>query len=164
MATKRRSKNDYINNAEFLLAMKGYKADVKKAEEEGKPKPQVPDYIGKCLIDIANGLASRPNFSNYGFKEEMIGDGILNCLQYIENFDPDKGSNPFAYFTQITWYAFLRKIADEKKKLYTKMKMMDSSSEMYSGETQVKHSDYSRDYMSKFISDYEEAIEKKKLK
>jgi hypothetical protein len=56
----------------------------------------------------------------------MISDGIENCLLYIDNFDPEKYSNPFAYFTQIIYYAFLRRIQKEKKHMYIRYKSMQN--------------------------------------
>ena len=69
------------------------------------------------VFKIANGLSYRPNFINYTYRQEMISDGIENCLQYIHNFDPEKSKNPFAYFTQIIYYAFIRRIQKEKNNL-----------------------------------------------
>lgn len=89
--------------------------------------PEVGEYIGKCFLDIANNLAKKPNFANYPFKEEMIGDGIENCIQYANNFDPRKSSNPFAFFTQIIYYAFVRRIQKEKKQLYVKMRCFEEN-------------------------------------
>ena len=106
----RRAKQQYVNNKDFLAAMITYREDVNKAKEKNKDRPIVPTYVGECIMKIATHLARKPNFVNYTFKEEMISDGIENCLQYIDNFNPDKSNNPFAYFTQIIYYAFLRRI------------------------------------------------------
>lgn len=119
---KRRAKTNYVNNKDFLAAMIAYKLEVAEAEINGDDSPRISRYIGECISQIANRLASKPNFSNYPFKEEMIGDGIENCLQYINNFNPEKSNNPFAYFTQIIWCAYLRRIEKEKKYLYIKYK------------------------------------------
>ena len=97
------------------------------AEEEGKKRPQVTNYIGECYLKIANHLSYRPNFINYTYRDDMISDGIENCLQYMDNFDPEKSKNPFAYFTQIIYYAFLRRIAKEKKQTHVKNKMIENS-------------------------------------
>ena len=97
----------YVNNREFLEAIVAYKGRVRSAEESGSDKPRVPNYIGDCFLKIATHLSYKPNFVNYMFREDMICDGIENCLQYIDNFNPEKSSNPFAYFTQIIYYAFL---------------------------------------------------------
>lgn len=114
----------YVNNAEFLKAIVEYRTRVLEAKEKELPRPQVTNYIGECILKIATHLSYKPNFMNYSYREEMISDGIENCLQYINNFDPSKSSNPFAYFTQIIFYAFLRRIATEKKQTYIKGKMI----------------------------------------
>ena len=124
---------NYINNEDFLNAMIVYKEDIKKAEEKNKEIPPVPDYIGECFLLIAERLSFRPNFINYAFKDDMISDGIENCLQYVNNFNPEKSKNPFAYFTQIIYYAFLRRIQKEKKQSHVKNKIIEkSSTEFYS--------------------------------
>jgi hypothetical protein len=114
----------YVDNKEFLAAMVERRKLIAKAEAEGKPKPQVSHYIGECILKIATHLSYKPNFLNYSYRDEMISDGIENCLQYIDNFDPEKSNNPFSYFTQIIYYAFLRRIAKEKKQTYIKGKMI----------------------------------------
>lgn len=115
---------DYVNNADFLQAIKQYRERVKSCQEQGLDKPQVSEYIGECILKIANHLSYKPNFINYTYREEMISDGIENCLMYIDNFDPDRGSNPFAYFTQIIYYAFIRRIQKEKKQTMIKGKII----------------------------------------
>lgn len=116
--------NHYVNNADFLAAIKEYKQMVKEAEDSGDPKPQVTNYIGECILKIANHLSYKPNFINYSYREEMISDGIENCLMYIDNFNPEKSNNPFAYFTQIIYYAFIRRIQKEKKQTLIKGKIV----------------------------------------
>jgi len=110
----------YIDNKAFLVAMTEYKTRCRDAEESGDVLPPITNYIGQCFLKIAKGLSYRPNFINYTYKDEMISDGIENCLQYIHNFNPDKSSNPFAYFTQIIYYAFIRRIQKEKKQSHVK--------------------------------------------
>jgi hypothetical protein len=124
---KRKNTEYYVNNKELLEAMTVYRERVIYAREHEKPKPRVPNYIGECFLKIATHLSYKPNFVNYPFREDMICDGIENCLQYIDNFDPEKSSNPFAYFTQIIYYAFLRRIQKEKKQLEIKQKILDHS-------------------------------------
>ena len=119
---KRKQTEYYVNNKEFLAAITGYRDKVIKAKEEEKPRPRVPEYVGECFLKIATHLSYKPNFVNYMFREDMICDGIENCLQYIDNFNPEKSQNPFAYFTQIIYYAFLRRIQKEKKQLEIKSK------------------------------------------
>src|SRR5210317_244659 len=117
-------KEHYVNNKEFLEAMKAYKKEVNKAKREKREKPPVTDYIGSCFLKIANHLSYRPNFINYTFRDDMISDGIENCLQYLDNFNPEKSNNPFAYFTQIIYYAFIRRIQKEKKQVTIKQKLI----------------------------------------
>ena len=124
MTTSKKSKEHYVSNKDFLAAMIVYKKMCKQAKKDGKQKPPVTDYIGTCFLKIANHLSFRPNFINYTFRDDMISDGIENCLQYLDNFDPDKSNNPFAYFTQIIYYAFIRRIQKEKKQVTIKHKML----------------------------------------
>ena len=126
MAKKKTENRHYVNNKEFLAAMTEYRTARVAAEEAGETPPRVSNYIGECFVKIANHLAYKSNFVNYTFREEMILDGIENCITYINNFDPAKSSNPFAYFTQITYYAFLRRIQKEKKQLDAKYRYIQS--------------------------------------
>tara|TARA_E500000331_G_scaffold147787_1_gene143917 strand:+ start:938 stop:1435 length:498 start_codon:yes stop_codon:yes gene_type:complete len=126
----------YVNNKEFLEAITVYRNAVIKAREAEDPRPRVPNYIGECFLKIATHLSYKPNFVNYMFREDMICDGIENCLQYIDNFNPEKSSNPFAYFTQIIYYAFLRRIQKEKKQMEIKNKILEKS-----GYDEVMHTD-----------------------
>ena len=121
---KKKSTAHYVSNKELFEAMVKFKTECEEADNVGE-RPKVPEYIGKCILKIANGLSNRPNFINYPYKDEMISDGIENCLQYIYNFDPTKSKNPFAYFTQIIYYAFIRRIQKEKKQQHIKHKMID---------------------------------------
>ena len=145
MAKRKRSEH-YVNNKEFLYAIVEYKAKVKEALEAGKPKPRITNYLGDCFLKIARHLSYKPNFVNYMFREDMISDGIENCVQYIHNFDPEKSKNPFAYFTQIIHYAFLRRIQKEKKQLEIKTKIIEKSgySEVFSDDGMMagSESDY----------------------
>ena len=127
MATDKKKKPHYVNNKEFLQAMIDWKATVVEAEANDEARPQVTNYIGECFLKIANHLSYRPNFINYTYREEMISDGIENCLQYIDNFDPEKSKNPFAYFTQIIYFAFVRRITKEKKQSLIKDKILKTS-------------------------------------
>ena len=121
---KPKPKEHYVNNKDFLEAMKIHRNNVLSARETKKQDPPISDYIGECFLKIANHLSYRPNFINYTYKEDMISDGIENCLQYVSNFDPAKSSNPFAYFTQIIYYAFIRRIQKEKKQTLIKQKLI----------------------------------------
>ena len=126
MAKRKRSEH-YVNNKEFLAALIRYQEDIEIARLQDKTKPVIPRYIGECFLKIANHLSFKPNFVNYMFKEDMISDGIENCVQYIHNFNPEKSRNPFAYFTQIIHYAFLRRIQREKRQLEFKNKIIEKS-------------------------------------
>ena len=97
------------------------------AKEKGLEPPLISNYLGDCFLKIATHLSYKPNFVNYMFREDMIGDGIENCVQYIHNFNPEKSTNHFAYFTQIIYYAFLRRIQKEKKQLEIKTKIIEKT-------------------------------------
>jgi DNA-directed RNA polymerase specialized sigma subunit len=163
----KRVKKNYVNNADLLEALIQYQKDCKEAEDSGDEKPVVPDYIGKCIYQIATRLATKPNFSGYSYKDDMISDGIENCLQYMHNFDAEKSQNPFAYFTQIIWYAFLRRIQKEKKQMYIRFKSSQSMIAMggtYDSNEMQLNLNTSADYINKFIEDYEEKLNGNKEK
>lgn len=147
--TKRKRSEHYVNNKEFLAALIKYREDKEIALLQDKPKPPIPRYIGECFLKIANHLSFKPNFVNYMFKEDMISDGIENCVQYIHNFNPEKSQNPFAYFTQIIHYAFLRRIQREKRQLEIKNKILEKSgfSEVFTDDNTIDGGNYS-DYNS----------------
>ena len=144
MARKR--SEHYVNNKEFLYAIVAYKKEIREAEAAGQPKPVIPRYIGECFLKIATHLSYKPNFVNYMFKDDMIADGYENCVQYINNFNPEKSSNPFAYFTQIIHYAFLRRIQKEKKQLEIRQKIIEKSGfdEVMSADEDGKSSEYNQ--------------------
>ena len=121
---KAKEKPHYVDNKKFLEAMIEYRDRCEKAKNRNRKKPDVTNYIGECFLKIANHLSYRPNFINYTFRDDMISDGIENCLQYMNNFNPDKSNNPFAYFTQIIYYAFIRRIQKEKKQIQIKSKLI----------------------------------------
>jgi len=125
-----RKKQHYVDNEKFLVVMRDYREDYLKSKDDDTTPPQIPDYAGECFLKIAERLSHRPNFINYAFREEMVSDGIENCVMYASNFNPEKSTNPFAYFTQIIYYAFLRRIEKEKKQLYIKYKTMDEFSSL----------------------------------
>ena len=124
--TKKKKSVHYVDNKAFLEAMKEWKIKCKDAEALGEAQPPVSNYIGECFLKIANNLSYRPNFINYTYREEMISDGIENCLQYCSNFNPEKSNNQFAYFTQIIYYAFIRRIQKEKKQQHVKHKIIEN--------------------------------------
>lgn len=159
----------YIDNKTFFEAIKKYRESIKEAKELGNIKPIIPNYLGQCILLIANRLATKPNFINYSYKDEMIADGIENCIMYIDNFDPEKSTNPFAYFTQIIYFAFLRRIQKEKKHLYIKHQVLKNSiisDEMYNlqdGDDDVSMASmFDNDKMNDFVKAFEEGLEKKR--
>ena len=123
---KPKAKAHYVDNKKFLEAMIEYRKERLEAESKGLKRPTVTNYIGECYLKIANHLSYRPNFINYTYRDDMISDGIENCLQYMDNFDPEKSKNPFAYFTQIIYYAFIRRIQKEKKQMLVKQKLIQN--------------------------------------
>ena len=164
--SKKKSEH-YVNNKELLEALIVYRAKVADSFREinGREptkadrsqhwpgKPQITNYLGECFLKIATHLSYKPNFVNYMFRDDMISDGIENCVQYIHNFDPEKSKNPFAYFTQIIHYAFLRRIQKEKRQLEIKNKIIEKSgfSEVFDDNNTLDGSNYS-DYNQ--IKDY----------
>lgn len=169
MATTTKTPKHYVNNKDFLQALIAYRESCKEAQELGKPEPLVPNYIGECFLKIAEHLSRKPIFLYYSFREEMIGDGIENCIMYFRNFDETKSNNPFAYFTQIIYYAFFRRIAKEKKQLYAKYKATEqfgilNGGEMYEDENGNLKQFEMYENISEFIQNYEDAKNNKKKK
>ena len=157
----------YVDNKEFLQHMIEFKETTTAARENGESDPRIPDAIGEIFVKIASHLSFKSNFINYAFREDMIADGVENCIQYVHNFDPAKSKNPFAYFTQIIYYAFLRRIQKEKKQLYVRYKSLENSHlDNMSEDDQAMVSSIGitklYDNMSEFIENYEESMEKKK--
>ena len=157
----------YVNNANFLEALTKYKEDCVIAKESGKEDPQIPNYIGECFLKIAEHLSRKPNFFSYSFREEMVSDGIENCLMYFRNFDETKSKNPFAYFTQLIYFAFLRRIIKEKKQLYVKYKATEQfgildEHEMYEDSDGNMKPFVLYENISEFIQNFEESKKKKK--
>jgi hypothetical protein len=158
----------YVDNKRLLQELTIHHELVKKAKAEGTQKPRISDYVGECILLIAKKLCNRPNFMNYPFKEEMIGDGIENCLMYIDNFDPAKSSNPFAYITQIVYFAFVRRITKEKRHLYTKHKLIQNSMihndhiQQSEWNEHTEQTYFENEHMNEFVKSYEEAIINKK--
>ena len=157
----------YINNADFLKALVDYKEACATAKRDNSTPPAIPNYIGECFMKIAEGLSHKPNFIKYTYRDEMISDGVENCLMYFDNFDPVKSKNPFAYFTQIIYYAFLRRIQKEKKQLYVKYKATEQFGilddfEMLEFEDGTSKQFELYDNIAQFIETYEESKKKKK--
>jgi len=125
---KKKSKTsdaDYVDNQALYDALVEYRKKCKDAENSGKKKPKLTDYLGECILKIATRLSYRPNFANYPYREEMVSDAVLNCITYIDNFDPKKSTSPFGYLTQICWFSFVRIINKEKKEKYTQFKFAE---------------------------------------
>jgi Sigma-70 region 2 len=162
---KKRAKH-YVNGKDLYLAMVDYKEKVTKAKEEGTQLPMIPNYVGVCFMLICTKLATKPNFMGYSYKDEMIADGIENCVAAAHSFDPAKSNNPFAYFTQIAWNAFIRRIAKEKKQGYIKHKNFEQTNllddlleESYIAGTKT-HNEYS----DEIIRSFEEKLVKQQKK
>lgn len=161
------AKKNYVDNNQFLQEMIAYRDDVEKAKKQKKPKPRLPNYVGKCFMMIAENLSHKPNFLSYSFRDEMISDAIENCVMYADNFNPAKSNNPFAYFTQIVYYAFLRRIQREKKQLYIKYKSTEfigvtDSFEQLEGEDGYNRQFEMYDNISEFIENFENSKKMKK--
>ena len=148
MTRTRKKSEHYVDNKLFLQAMIEFKDKCAKAEKRKRKPPPVTNYIGECFLKIANHLSYRPNFINYTFRDDMISDGIENCLQYLDNFNPEKSKNPFAYFTQIIYYAFIRRIQKEKKQSNIKYRMIEQAN---IDEFAVLPGDTNNDYKNQFL-------------
>jgi len=132
MPRTKRASIHYVNNAEFSSAVVDYVKKIQEAKKTQKNLPIVPNYIAECFLRIAEGLSHKSNFVRYTYREEMVMDAVENCLKAIENYNIEAATrtgnpNAFAYFTQITWYAFLRRIAKEKKQQEIKLKYLAKS-------------------------------------
>ena len=140
----RRRKNNFIDNKEFYNAMTNFRIKCDQAKEKGEPRPEIPRYIGKCFLDIAEHLSMRHNFSNYMYRQDMVMDAVENCVVYCHRFDPEKSQNPFAYFTQVCWYAFLRRIGKEKRQIEICDKIISKSGfeEFFTGDGMGANSDF----------------------
>jgi len=127
---KPRDKPHYVNNKQFSQSVVDYVTSVNEAREKMVDEPRITEYIGTCFLKIAEGLSHKPNFVGYTYREEMVMDGVENCIKAIMNYDVKKATrtglpNAFAYFTQIVYFAFLRRIAKEKKQQEIKEKYID---------------------------------------
>jgi hypothetical protein len=142
-AVKKKKKN-FVDNKLFFQSMSDYRKLCDEAKENSQPKPRISNYIGKTFLDIAEHLSMRPNFSNYIFRQDMVMDAVENMIVYAGNFDPERSSNPFSYFTQVAWYAFIRRIAKEKKQIEICDKIIDDAGFecFFEGSSDGKASDY----------------------
>jgi hypothetical protein len=159
--TKERKKANYIDNAEFFKEITEYQ----KLCNDDKNVP-IPESLAVYFMKIADNLSNKGNFLNYTFRDEMISDGIENCLQYLHNFNPAKSKNPFSYFTQIIFFAFVRRIKKEKKQMYIKYKaFMNSELSDYEEVLKmVQDHDALKEHKLEFIANYEKVLEEKKKK
>jgi hypothetical protein len=161
---KPKSNNHYVDNKKLLEVLVEYRKNNLLSIENGTEPPRIPEYVGYCLLQIANHLSTKFNFRSYTFKEEMISDGIETCIKYMYNFDPEKSSNPFSYFTQIIYFAFLNRIKREKMQLYIKQKSLQNvyfegllADQVISGEHAVNV-----DLDNPYMNDLVESIETKR--
>lgn len=161
----------YVDNKQLFQVIVEYKASVAEAKANDKSKPIIPNYVGECILLIARRLSTKPNFVNYSYRDEMISDGIENCISYFDNFDPEKSTNPFAYFTQIIYFAFLRRIQKEKKQTYIKHKTTENSmlfnelvEQGEDGDALFTPLDFDSENVSDFVKAFEDNIDKKKVK
>jgi len=164
MARQKRASIHYVNNADFSQAVVEYVTIVNKAQAENTEIPKVPDYIAQCFLRISEGLSHKSNFIRYTYREEMVMDAVENCLKAILNYDIAAATrtgkpNAFAYFTQITWYAFLRRIAKEKKQQDIKMKYLTNSG-IENFLTTEEGDDLSQYVVGQFIDTLKDRIDK----
>lgn len=160
----------YVDNKAFLKALADYRAACWKAKRRGRKNPPIPEFIGECFLKIATHLSYRPNFINYTFREDMVSDGVENCLMYMHNFNPRKSKNPFGYFTSVIYYAFIRRIQRERKHTYLKYKLIEDaiitggthSSQDGSGRFQVDTEMLSFDNVQEFIQKFDEYTDKRR--
>jgi len=155
-------KRHYVDNKRLYDVLCDYRKKEELALENDLEKPRVPEYVGECILLIARRLSMKSQFINYPYKEDMISDGVENCLIYLDNWDPSKSQYPFAYFTQIIYYAFLRRIQGEKKHLYIQYKLQEENG--FEGMNYVpgqdaidiKRNNMDLERINNFITDYEE--------
>ena len=162
MAPRKKQNAHYVNNADFSQAVVDYVTEANKARNDKVEVPKVPDYVAQCFLRIAEGLSHKSNFSRYTYREEMVMDAVENCLKAINNYNLEAATrtgkpNAFAYFTQISWFAFLRRIAKEKKQQDIKMKYLSSSG---LEEFIVSEEGQSNSVVSAFVDSLKDRIER----
>lgn len=168
---KKTNKVHYVDNKKFYEEIVKYKKAVAEAEAKGLEPPRLSNYIGECIYKIADKLSYKPCFMNYSFRDEMVEDGIENCIMYFKDFDPNKTQNPFAYFTQVIYYAFLRRIAKEERNRYTTYKFFQETIVNSVGGEMLVDSDDNHllptqmyDNISEFMDKFEKRENEKKRK
>ena len=161
-AINKKAQPHYVDNKKLYGHMIHYINDYRDCKEKGMPSPRIPEYIGECILKIATRLSYAPNFIGYSYKDEMIADAIENCVTGAHSFDPSKSTNPFAYFTQIAWNAFIRRIQKEKKQAYIKHKNFEYSNIMDDlvEENRVSGTKIHNDYSYELIKNFEEKLTK----
>jgi DNA-directed RNA polymerase specialized sigma subunit len=160
-----KSPKNYITNKKFYEAIVEYKQKLAEATEAGRQKPQVTNYIGESILLICNKLSTKGNFSGYSpqWKQEMISDGVMDCIAAVDNFDPNKTNNPFAYFTMIAWNAFIRRITKEKRQTYIKHKNFENSFLMNDQWSDAENNQLkANEYSSEIVKSFEEKLTKTK--
>lgn len=171
---KQKKRIHYVDNQKFFQEIVAYRKALIEARERGaNEEPRIPDYVGECILKIAEKLSTKPCFVNYSYRDEMISDGIENCILYFKDYNPEISQNPFAYFTQVIYYAFLRRISKEEKNRYTIYKsfqeMMTTHDFEHLTDSDDKHIlptkiyDNINDFMTKFEKKEEEKKEKRKV-
>ncbi len=168
LSTTNKNTTPYVNNKEMLAAIIKYRKDCRAAKKAKLPKPKIPDSIGRQIQLIAINLSHKQNFSAYTFVNDMIGDAIENCIMYFDNFDPKTSKYPFAYFSKITFYAFVRRIQREKKQLYIKYKATQQAGILHDAEFRDEDNPGEQfemyENITDFIGKYEASQEAAKLK
>jgi hypothetical protein len=154
----------YVNNRQMYETLVVYIKSVNDAESRNEIPPRIPEYLGECIYLICNKLSLKPQFSGYTWRDEMISDGIENCIVAMDNFDPSKSDNPFAYFTMIAWNAFIRRIQREKKQTYIKHKNMQNSFIVDELASEFGLSHGGDDKSDDVIRDFENKVEANKKK
>lgn len=166
MARKRT--NDYINNEQLNHHLSIYTTSYKKAKVNHTELPKIPEYVGESILLIARKLATKSNFGGYSYREEMIGDGVENCLRYLHNYNPEKTKNAFGYLTLIMWRAFVRRIQREQQESYTRHKMILNNSDVFESILDEMGSSMldsvSLEKSSEIVRTFEERMIKKKEK
>lgn len=163
----------YVDNKKFYEEIVKHQQKCKDAIAEGKEEPRISNYLGECIYLMAEKISYMPKFVNYSFREEMVSDAIENCIVYFHDFNPEKYTNPFAYFTQVIYYAFLRRISKEEKDRYIKYKYFQETI-IHTGDTErltdvdgnnlvpAQMYDNLNSFMSKFEAKEEEKKRKRK--
>jgi len=161
----------YVDNKKFFEEIVAYREKLHQARAAGLEDPRIPNYIGECIYKIATKLSTKPCFMNYSYREEMVSDGIENCILYFKDYDPSIGQNPFAYFTQVIYYAFLRRIGKEEKNRYAMYKHFQENIINQHDTNLLRDSDDNHllpaqmyDNINDFMSRFEKKEEAKKLK